>query len=187
MQKSEAVIVAIRVMALWMLVTGLAYLPSRLFFASAIVPDGGDIITRSTALAGLAYQAMLLLMGSMLWVYASPICSRILGGIEDGQISLGVANLDELQILAFTILGIVLAVPALANLAQTATVLLYTHYNNSVNPWVQHDRGGFDPRFLHGPIVDFCVRLLLGVWLMIRPRNLARLLERLREKLEVRA
>jgi hypothetical protein len=187
MQKSEAVFVAIRVMALWMLATGLAYLPSQVFFLSDVVWLGGDTMVRTSTWAGLAYQAMLLFIGGLLWVYADGICRRILGEEKNGQILIIAADPDKLQIVAFTILGIFLALPAFASLAQTATVLLYMHYNHAVEPWVQHDRGGFDPRFMHGPIVDFCVRFLFGVWLIIRPRNFVRILERLREKLDVRA
>lgn len=187
MQKTEAVLVAIRIMALWMLVTGLTYLPSQLLLVSAILRDGGDAMMRSSTWAGVAYQAMLLLIGGMLWLYAGAVCKWILGGINDGQISLVVADSDELQILAFTILGIILAVPAFANLLQTAVVLLYAQYNDAIRPWVQHDKGGFDPRSFYGPIVSFSVRLLLGIWLMLCPRHVVRLLEALREKLEVRA
>ena len=187
MQKSEAVLVAIRMMALWMLVTGLTYLPSQLFLVSAILRDGGDAMMRSSTWAGVAYQVILMFTGVMFWLFAGALCNYILGGINDGQISLLVADSDELQVLAFTILGIILSVTAFANLLQTAAVLLYAQLNDATQPWVQHDRGGFDPRSFYGPILSFSVRLFIGVWLVLRPRHVARLLDALREKLEVRA
>ncbi len=174
MSKREIAALACRILALYAFIQALASI--------GFVPW---MIVRASETAGLLKSVLYVLMGVLpftlctgagivLWVQAQRIGGRMLSGLDDPEAEMKVVPFD-LQVIAFSVVGLALLVQTVPRLVSTFWMLLYARAK-----WPPELQEIYRVRVDWKNAITMVVRLGLGLWLLLGARGLVGFLRKVR-------
>ncbi|HWQ41826.1 MAG TPA: hypothetical protein VN456_07295 [Desulfosporosinus sp.] len=131
-----------------------------------------------TILGGVVSMAFPVVIGILLWIFSAKLAGFMVKTPEGQEAEMMSAtsatsatfDLETVQILAFTIIGVLLIVNAVPSLISALTVY-------AVLP--EHNVGQVGLESL-SRLVDSAIRIILGLWLVLRSKGLVNLIKKIR-------
>ncbi|MDR3601136.1 MAG: hypothetical protein P4L49_11755 [Desulfosporosinus sp.] len=125
-----------------------------------------------TILGGVVSMAFPVVVGILLWIFSAKLAGFMVKTPEDQDAEMMSAtfDLESVQILAFTIIGVLLIVNAVPSLIPALTVY-------AVLP--VHNVGQVGLESL-SRLVDSAIRIILGLWLVLGSKGLVNLMKKIK-------
>jgi hypothetical protein len=167
MTRHEIATLACKLLALWIIIQGVLYLPYLLYWLFLGIATAHNEFAAGFQLSAV-YSFLSIgsfLIGLALWLLAPRLAARMVKS-DDTAIVFPDLTQSSAMVVAFTAIGVFTLVPALKDLANLT--MLYME-NNSTQPqlWNNADTGT--------QLASFIIELLLSLWLIFGSRGIVRL------------
>ncbi|NIW20267.1 hypothetical protein GWN28_18280 [candidate division KSB1 bacterium] len=178
MKTTDLIIIALKLLAVYLSITGLTNLPPALASAFAILSTDNTeaIFVVATSVHGLVY----LIAGALLWGFSPKVARLIEGDIpqfeqEDNEFTVATVLTSGLIILGFFVLG-----DALPSLVRIGIAALQPSMDNNFPQVVANAAGARKSLIPWSDIVTMLVQLAFGIWLILGSRGIVAFLKKVR-------
>jgi len=164
MLKKDIAIIAVRLLALYIVVMTVNSLPAYLGMIGMDLSR--DPTGRAVLLSGITGTAMHIIVGLCLWFYSPSVADLVTKGLSETAQPSEEYSLDRIQIVAVSLVGLLVlssAIPALFE-------VIFSYIFPESNPRYTLSITGFDRKKPEIPVVDFvmvAVKLGLGFWFLL--------------------
>jgi len=175
MTKRSLASLILKLMAVYVMVRLIPSLP--IFLSQLFSIQTASRLWVAVAALGLSFLLPAVwLIGAFIFLKCSDRIAAYLVGDDEDLCKIGEAKTDEIYAIVFVCLGLSLVVGALPQIVQIGSQFIYTVASRTGRPI---DRIAFSTM---GKVLCFITQLLLGVFLMIRPRVVLAVIQKYGEK-----
>ena len=160
----ELTVVAIRVVATYIILNAAYYLPISVGMALRASTAAADVMYRATLWNSVVASTIYLLVGLALFCYAGRIASWVLRGLDFSSTDDAPLTSQSLERLAISILGLAVVVSAVPTLVQTIAEYIFPEVGGQYGAM----RGRVTWELPVGDTVGLIVRVALGFFLWLR-------------------
>jgi len=170
MLKKDIVIIAVRLLALYIVVMTVNSLPGYLGLIGTDFRS--DPTGRAVLLAGITGTAMHIIVGLCLWFYSPSVADLVTKGLSETAQPSEEYPLDRIQVVAVSLVGLLVLSSAIPALFEVVFSYLYPETNPRYVRSISA-MGKMKPEI---PVVDFvmvAVKLGLGFWFLLGANGIA--------------
>lgn len=178
MKTTEIITIALKLMAVYLIITGLTTLPTALasLFAAVSSTDMDALFLIAAPLHGLIYLAA----GALLWSFSPKVARLIEGDIpqferEDNEFTVATALSCGLIILGFFVLS-----EALPSLLRIAVASLRPSLDDNFTKVIANATGVRKSIIPWSDIIAMMTRVALSIWLILGARGIVAFLKKVR-------